>query len=70
MPTDLLLLLPLCLIHTGLCTDNCGNGQGTNCETVCDQYVVTYESPKQCSAAQAGGGLCPGTKVCCRCPKL
>jgi hypothetical protein len=69
-----------------LCVENCGEGTGTNCETVCKYFGVDYFSPKQCrnagsatdrsGNAVSGNQICkanpPGPKrtVCCKCDKF
>jgi len=61
-----------CEKANGVCVKNCGNGKQTNCSDVCRQTGVSYDQKsdaKQCSAATAGGRLCEGNLVCCRCLK-
>jgi hypothetical protein len=51
-----------------LCVDNCGQGTGTNCQTVCEYFGVPYFSDRQCrnagSAKDSSGTSVVGNQVC------
>ena len=63
-----------------LCSDNCGNGNFPNCETICNTYQIPYVSPNQCNNVGNVGGVVgnqrckaefpddpPKRWLCCKC---